>query len=355
MLIDTKELENLVEFEQSVSNIDIEKPIQVKFISGRIKLTTHDGIELYGAIDRPLIHQIGSRAWGANLEFEKINEIWKNKSRINQTELESELASVFRKNDLSVRYYTDNNGKNNIYGIVTPYFLDVNQFDFRQVFLETIRKNKDLNPVSLGIQKNNYGKVTEIFQFYNKGFQTNFEYILNYAENNGYDSYKVIWGREIVICTNGLTAWDKATKSNWRHTREIELEKFVSNSVNEGIGNQEFLEKRIELSKDTSLTKSSISELIERLSLAQASKDRVLNRLAIESNVVGNNEWALSQALTWLGTYEKALPFSVKPQVTGLGTEVLEESLDTLMNKQPRKDSRGRYGLILPRELESTV
>lgn len=354
MLIDTKELKNLVEFEKSVSNIDIEKPIQVKFISGKIQLTTHDGVKLYGAIGRPLIHQIGGRIWGTNLEFKEIDKIWRNKYKTDQAELESDLTSAFRKNDLSIRYHTDKKGENHIYGIVTPYFLDVNQFDFRQVFLETIRENKNLNPVSLGIKKNNYGKVIEIFQFYNKGFQTNYEYILNYAQNDGYDSYKVIWGREIVICTNGLTNWKNATKSNWRHTKEIELEKFVSNSINEGIGNQEFLEKRIEKSKDTILKTSSISELMNRLSLAQASKGRVLNRLATESNVVGNNEWALSQALTWLGTYEKALPFSVKPQVTNLGTKILEESLDTLMKKQPKKDSRGRYGLILPRELESS-
>lgn len=354
MLIDTKELENLVEFEQSVSNIDIEKPIQIKFIRGKIQLITHDALKLYGDIDRPLKHQIGGRAWGKNLDFKEINEIWEKKFKDNPSQLESELASVFRRNDLSIRYYTDKNGENKIYGIVTPYFLDVNQFDFRQAFLETINKNSSFKPISLGITRKKYGNIVEAFKFNNKGFQTNYEYHLNYAKNNGYDPYDVTWKREVLICINGLTGW-KDTKSRWKHTKEIELGSFISNTVKAGTKNQTHIENRIELAKDTTLKTSSISELMERLSLAQASKGRVLNRLSHETNAVGKNEWALSQALTWLGTYEKALPFSVKPQLTGLGTEVLEESLDTLMNKKPRRDSRGRYGLILPRELESTV
>jgi len=352
MLIDTRELESLVEFEQSVKNIDIEKPIQIKFVNGKIQLTTHDGIKLYGAIDRPLIHQIGGRAWGIDLGFKKINEKWENKYKSNLAELEYDLASAFRKNELSIRYYTDRKGYNHIYGIVTPYFLDVNQFDFRQTFLEAIKENSYIKPISLGITKNKKtGQVFETFMFNNNGFQTDYEYHLNYAKNNGYSAYNINWGREVLICSNGLTEW-RGENSQWRHTKKIELSNFISTTVAEGVGNQEFLEKRIETLKDTPLKTSSFNELMERLSLARASKDRIIERLSIDSNDVGNNEWALSQTLTWLATHERALPFSVKPQLTDLGTKILEVSLDTLLMKQPRTDGRGRYGLILPRETE---
>ena len=339
---------DLVKYENSIKQIDAERPVKIQLAKdGKILKLTYDGVEINGVVDRPLKHQLGGRIWGNKTDFLEIDKIWQKKFSANPTGLEHELSSVFRKNDLSIRYYTDYNGRNHIYGIVTPHFFDVNQLDFRQKFLETIRKNTTLKIKSHCITKSTYGQVIENFEIDTPGFQTTYRYGLIYAKNNGYEAYKVNWGREVLICTNGLTAW-RGSKSSWKHTKEIDLNDFITDTVNEGIGNQRFLEERINASKERTLQQSMMNALMGRLSLAQASKKRINNRLDIESNDVGNNEWALSQALTWLGSHEKYVPSSVKPKLIDLGTKILEESLADILVAKTQVNRSGYYGLMLP-------
>ena len=344
---------DLVNYEKSIKQIDAEGPVTVQLASdGKALLLTHGGVNLHGIVSRPIIHQLGGRAWGSDKSFEQINSIWDNKFSNNPSELEQELASVFRKNDLTIRYETNRRGVNNIYGVVTPHFVDVNQLEFRQIFLEQLRENTALFPKSSGVTTNRYGNVVEYFDFDSPGFQTRFKYGMVYAKNNGYDAYKVEWRRLVKICTNGLTEW-KGSKFRWKHTREIDLNGFLTGTVQEGVANQEFLEKRINLLRETALKQSLINELMQRLSLARASKNRIYDRLKVEVQDVGSNEWALSQALTWLGSHEKSIAFSVRPQLIGLGTRILEKTLDGTLRDQVQVLRNRKYGLLLPKNFRS--
>ena len=85
------------------------------------------------------------------------------------------------------------------------------------------------------------------------------------------------------------------------------------------------------------------------MSLAQASKQRMLDRIKIESNEVGYNEWALSQSLTWLGSHEKSIQKRSQRQLTGLGTDILEHSLDEVLEEESQLYYDGSYGLVLPK------
>jgi hypothetical protein len=189
-------IKDLVNYEKGIKQIDVEEPVTVQLASdGKALLLKHGSVNLHGKVSRPIIHQLGGRAWGSDKPFEQINSIWHNKFSTNPSELEQELASVFRKNDLTIRYATNTRGVNNIYGVVTPHFVDVNQLEFRQNFLDQLLENTALLPKSSGLTTNRYGDVVEYFDFDSPGFQTRFKYGMVYAKNNGYDAYKVEWGR----------------------------------------------------------------------------------------------------------------------------------------------------------------
>jgi len=341
-------VKDLVSFEKTIKQVNVESPLIIQFSKdGKSVQFVYKDLILNSHVNRPLIHQLGSRAWGKNLEFKIINEIW-NEKQSNQEMLEQELSTVFREHDLSIRYFTDAKGKNIIYGIVTPRFIDVDQLEFRNKFMEQTRQITTLTPESKGIEIGKFGEVIEYFKFDNPGFQTEFQYGLVYARNNGYEAYKVNWGRLIIICTNGLKRWE-GSKFSWKHTKEVDLGKFINKTVDDGIANQRKLEEKITESRETPLNQNTIKALMNRMSLARASKERVMARIGFESNEVGYNEWALSQSLTWLGTHEKSIQRRTKQQLTGLGTDILDHSLDHVLEEESSIYYDGSYGLVLPK------
>lgn len=345
----TNPIQALVNRENAMQQLNVECPVKVRLSeNGKSVQIIHNGVVLNGVVERPLIHQLGGRAWGNNQSFNEINEYWQQKFADNRAELERDLADVFNSHELAIRYHTDNKRQNNIYGIVTPHFVDVNQLEFRKNFIEQTRQTTSLLPESQGFVVGRFGEVTELFNFDSTGFQTGFRYGLVYARNNGYEAYRVNWERLVLVCTNGLKDW-RGSNFSWKHTKEFDLAEFIANTVKEGVGNQKFLEERITAARNTQLNQSWIRELMARLSLIQPSKDRITHRLAIESEQVGYNEWALSQSLTWLGAHEKAISPRIKKQLTDLGTDILEHSLDEVLEEDSKINYDGFYGLILPK------
>jgi hypothetical protein len=342
-------IHELVKFEDSIQQLNIEQAIQVNFSdNGKNIQLTYKGKQFYSPVDRPLIHQLGGRAWQNCQKFKDISELWHAKFKQNPHQLEQELSEVFTFYNLTLRYHTDKAGLHKIYGIVTPNFVDVNQLDFREQFIEQACQNSMIIPESQGFEKGFHGEVIEYFKFDSTGFQTEFKYGLVYARNNGYEAYKVNWGRQVVICTNGLKAW-RGSQLKWKHTKEVNLSAFIQQSVNDGVGNQKFLEERISASRNQALHHSDIEQLLPRLSLAKASKQRVIDRITVEAKEVGFNQWALSQSLTWLGTHEKGIQPRGRKQLTGLGTDILENSLAEVLEEESSVYYDGSYGLVLPK------
>ncbi len=348
-------IRDLVGFEAQVKRLDIESPIGVKLTDdGKIVKFEYQGIIITGKVDRPLMHQLGGRAWKiARNDFKAVENIWRNKFHTDKRELEAVISATFRNHDLSIRYFK-RNAANEIYGIVSPYFVDVNQLHFRQRFLQEVRKSSLLSPRSLGIKLLQTGEIIEQFRFESHGFQTEYQYGLKYAKNNGYDAYRVNWGRLVLICSNGLTSWS-GQKYLWKHNKEIDLADFIKFTVQDGVSNQLWLEQKISDAREKELAHSEVVELRNRLSLSNASKDRVIQQLEKESKLVGQNEWALSQALTYLGTHEKAFPIRNMHQLTNLGTDILERSLDSVLRDQSQQYADGTYKLVLPKTFRSAA
>jgi hypothetical protein len=340
-------LATLVDFERSVEKVDVEQPVNVRLLTNKkvIRLD-YKGRQIFGKVERPLIHQLGARLWPEEGDYFAIRAKWEKLAAESQSILEQNVADLFCHHDLQLRVFSGNEGQKSLYGVVSPHFIDVNQVEFRNAYLEQSAQITQMKARSLGLETDGYGNIVEWFGFDSHGFQTEYRYGLVYAKNNGYDAYKVNWERYVLVCSNGLRDW-RGSKFRWKHTSEIELHDFITNTIAEGKANQSHLEKCIARAQNITLDPILYVKMMDRLSLAHASKQRIDERLKVECQDVGQNEWALSQALTWLGTHEKALPYRVKSNLVDFGTDVLEKSLETAACEKPKLTPNGFFGLIV--------
>jgi hypothetical protein len=346
-------LSDLVVFEKNVQEIPVDCRPKVSFGNGgkTISIDLHNKI-FSGNVDRKLIHQIGGRIWAFNSGYDEVQAKWRKAANEDLGYLGSLIADTFTQYDLKIRFTLKPNGLNHIYGIVTPHFVEVDQLAFRSEFLNKAAGMDSLIPQSQGVYKNKFGNVIEFFNFDSPGYQVEYNYGLVYARNTGYDAYKVEWGRCVLVCSNGLTRWE-GSKFNWKHNGDIDLSDFITMTINDGVGHQQFIEQRIEASTNSILHRDTLEEFLSRLSLAKSTKERISSRLMTEAVIVGSNEWALSQALTYLGTHDRHISFRAKKQLNELGTEILENSLENLLDKVPEAGNDGYYGLVIPESFVS--
>jgi len=342
------QLRALIDFEGQVRELAVEDSPQIQIADDGKRLTiSAGGIDLQGNVDRPLVHQIGGRIWPDAGDFSEVATRWGTSFRENRVQLQADIADMFSRHDLMVRY-VEHRGINRIYGIVTPHFVEVNQLEFREAFLQEARSDTALIAETKRVERTRFGNVVEFFGFDSPGFQVELEYGLVYARNTGYDAYKVDWGRYVLVCTNGLKRKTAGSQHKWYHTHRVDLGEFLNRTVEDGIGNQRFLEARIHAARETELSWDAFGAFLSRLSLAEASKERFAARVVEESRAVGDNEWALSQALTYLGTHDRHISFRTKRQFTDLGTDILEHSLTEVLAEEAEVGKDGCYGLVLP-------
>jgi len=345
----TDSLTKLVAFENQVNELPIERAPHVELSeTGKSLAIRYAGRTLRGDLNRPLMHQLGGRLWPDEAEFSDVAERWQTRFELNKSQLESDIATVFTRHDLTVRYF-DQRGTHQIYGVVSPQFVRVNQLDFRNAFLEEVRRSTALVPQTKSVGRTLYGNSVEFFHFDSPGFQVDLDYGLVYARNTGYDAYKVDWKRYILICTNGLKGIDSQNQYKWYHNGHVDIGAFLTQTVKEGVRQQKLLEAKIEAARATTLDRETLGGLLHRLSLAEATKQRLAERVTFESGMVGQNEWALSQAFTYMGTHDRHISFRTKTQFTGFGTDILEQSLDSTLEDGARIGKDGCYGLLLPR------
>ena len=342
------QLQALVDFESQVRELTVEDSPHIQLADDGKQLTiSSGGVRLQGNLDRPLVHQVAGRVWPDAGDFSAVAARWESRFRRNKRELETDISDMFSRRDLVVRY-VEQRGINQIYGVVTPHFVEVNQLDFRKSFLEAARLQTALVAKTERVERTRFGNIVEYFQFDSPGFQVGMEYGLVYARNTGYDAYKVDWRRYVLVCTNGLRQWSRTDQIKWHHTHRVELGEFIRKSIEDGIGNQRFLEDRIHTARENSISQDALGAFLSRLSLGEATKERLAARVMEESRTVGANEWALSQALTFLGSHDRHISFRAKRQLSDLGTDILEHSLANVMAGQSQVGKDGFYGMVLP-------
>ena len=282
-----------------------------------------DAMIIQGKLDAALIHQLGSCVW-PGLGRSKTADLWKKRSN---TDLVRRLEAVLSYSGLVLRYIETGKGFE-VYGLTSRNFVEMDQRHFRKILVEAMRP---LGIVPSGeVFETAYREVVEEFKLPTRKGAVGLTCRVIYGLNTGYSSYRLRWGRVVLICTNGMTSFDSVARDRWLHSGDVEIAQFVDASVHGAYDRLSWLEKKIVLAGDRPLDNSRVNQFLTRLVLAKATKQRIASRLYAEFSETGQNEWSLSQALTYLGTHERAIPPRVRNHLTRLGSGIVDEGLDAV-------------------------
>jgi hypothetical protein len=296
----------------------------------------------YGRVERPLIHQLGTRLW-PNLRqrgYSLVENEWKSQFENDAKKLVAGIEGILTQQDLVLRYH-EARGVNSIYGIVTnSQFVEIDQIWFRSKFLKEIKKHRCIQPLHPGEEKfpagspisNRETRPYEVFAFKEEEKELGQRMILFYGKNNGYSAFKVEWGRWILICKNGLSIFS-GKECSWHHHRDVYITDFIDEIVRNGQKLHQETQEGIESRRTTELLPKQVFELAERLDVNKTSKQHFLERLDIEVRTQGHNEWALSQALTFLGSHERTISPNTRRYLCRVGTRILEGSLGRFLQQ----------------------
>ena len=333
-------LGNVSDFENGVTKILLDSPVSVKFSPshGHI-LITIAGKEFLGKLDKKLIHQLGSKIW-KNVDQAKAVKCW------NQ-HIGSDLSGLLEdalSNSGSVLRYTQRANVRHIYGLTSPRFCEMEQSVFRDVLVNSFNM---LDIITNGrVFRTPFGEVVEEFSIPGQGGEVGLTCKVIYGLNNGYSSYRLNWGRIVLVCTNGLTAFQSAGRDRWLHTNHVDIGDFATASVEGAYKHLSTVEKQVLDARERSINYSLLDQFMTRLAIANASKERVAARLRHEFSDTGPNEWSVSQAFTFLGQHEKAIPLRVRDDLTRLGSSLLEKPLAQLASAPAIIKPTGFYDIL---------
>lgn len=314
-------LECLVAREDQVKKLQLNGRVELDFSCGMRTLQLRaDGLAVDARLTSALIHQIGARVW-PNLTASKTRELWVEQP---VEKLQVMLENALSESGLIVRYREEESGPQ-LYGLTSPQFVEMDQRVFRRSLLEAM---EPLGIVPGGaVFETAYKEVVEEFSTPAALGAIGLTCRVIYGLNTGYSSYRLRWGRVVLICTNGMTAFRDAGRNRWIHSNQVDIADFVNSSVHGAYDRLSALEQRILSAQARTLDDSRLNVFLDRLHVARATKERIQDRLHMELSDTGENEWSVSQALTYLGSHEKAIPPRVRNHLTSLGTKVIDEDL----------------------------
>jgi hypothetical protein len=339
-------IDNIINFENQVKNLytSDSKKINVSIDGDYIRINV-DGNTIISRNDRKTRHQIGSRIW-KDADIDTIVNNWVNLELSSPDELEFFIGKAIKDNNLVIKYFNDRGVLFN-YGIVSPYYKDMNQRDLYNDLIHALRSNSNIEL---------FADSSSIDSFYNRiklkadNSKTGYEMIVHYPKNNGYDSFRIYWKRYILICTNGLLEYKNTFTNQLKHNQKINVREFIVGAVNNGIENRLITDMKIEEARLRNLQNQLLGDLFHRIHLAKATKNRIAQRLNEEILVTGNNEWSLSQAMTWLASHDKHIGLEPKKILKAAGTKVLELGLEKFLNDESshKANQDKSLGVLLP-------
>jgi hypothetical protein len=355
----TQLLNNTYKKELQLKKIDVTQGenINVSFKNGLFNYTSSEGCGSK-KLDRPIMHQIGSRIYGNQLPYKEVIENVKREIEHNKLEFEDLVAKKLKETDSIILL---DNSKQKIYGMVSSRFEFLNPLDIRNDFVSKFEEygTPFTEKKSVGITQ--FGEPFEKFSFIKNNFKhvegepIGYSINLIYGLNNGYSSYRFSLNREILICSNGMTKAERIEFAKLKHKQNPNVSGFIDD-INKSIVEYDLmLQNRIKEAKETSLGEKKNYELFRRLHVSQAVKDRVAKQYLTEKDKTGNTEWSLSQAFTNIGTHHYRPSFDKYHDkiLTEVGSSIVDYSLEELLEAPVKKEKMGSlntYGILLPKD-----
>jgi hypothetical protein len=351
------ELQKINAFESQLTRIDLSEKngLNVR-LNGKVDFQI-DNIAFHAPLNRPTIHQLGSRLWDEEKgDYGSIIEKWDQQYRSNKQVLAENIANRLKEKS-SVLLVAEQT--NRLYGIISDQFTHIDPLTFRDRFIEAYSsigmplKNQD------NVSKTPFGELIENYSFnetslreVNEPIQYTLKVI--YGLNNGYSSFRVKLGRLILVCKNGLTEFEGIKSAKLKHTKDADVSLFANSVKDEVLAYNTRLQVNIKKAKDQRIISDQVNELFQRLHVATVVKNRIRERFDIEMENSGRNEWALSQAFTHVGThfYKTGNDKHHERILTEVGSEVLDNNVEGLLKSEIKRIFFGAlqtYGNLLPK------
>lgn len=327
-----EELARINDYERNLRKIKLDNDTHlIAKVNDSLELNINDE-EFTIPINRSVIHQIGSKIWTEyDNNFWEVRQKWNAEIQKDKYKFEGKIAeSLIEKKSILLI----DNMQDELYGIISPNFHYIDVVNFRKKFLE-IYRDYGIPFDSSITSKTQFGEVIENFSFENKkrkivGEPMKYDIGIIYGLNNGYSSFRFGIERTILVCKNGLTKVEKDKFIQLKHTKDYNIESFVKNMLGNVTEFEEEFQTKISEAKTRQLSKSASNEFIDKMFVPQIVKERVKLRVEDEKNIYGNNEWALSQAFTYLATHFYTGSFNkTNSQVLrDKGSQILDYSLE---------------------------
>lgn len=327
------ELLNLAEREKLVYEIKVDgRRINKLLIKDNILDIEYFGDHYFCFLSPGIICQIGSRIW-KNRNCKEIISFWRDSIGSNpNNDALSKIKNVFLENELIIRFFEAGGIGFEIYGIVTENFVQIDQLDFRENFIKNLNKCGFNNPDSGNVFLDKYKNVREIFNFSIPNSRFSISLNVKYGLNNGFSGFNFDWKRLILICTNGLGKVESQIHNSLKHYGETDIEMFTYQILSEAQKLMSFTEKSIFSAENRPLSATNYNLLNQKLRIASATKEKIQHKLKSEIDICGKNDWALSQAFTYIGTHDKHTADFTKRQLIYIGTKILETSLEQFIS-----------------------
>jgi hypothetical protein len=352
-----RELQKINNFENRLRRVKLTQDTNFNVdVDGKISFNI-DG-KSYGAPQsRPLIHQLGSRMWQESDEYKSVYQRWNAEYSNNKLSLVNNIIEKLKESS-SILLLDDRSKK--LYGIISEHFTQIDPLDFRNKFLEEYGgmglplKNESK------FERTPFGELIEKYSFDESSLKHSKEKIdyglhIIYGLNNGYSSFRVRLGRTIVICTNGLKAFEGIT-AKLKHVRNADISAFVKDVKENILEYNNKFQETIESAKNRKVQPGQLNELFQRLHLATVVKNRIKDRFEDEKTDYGDNEWTLSQSFTHLSThfYKAGSDRYHQRILTEVGSDILDGSVESVLDQKVKQNYFGElqtFGNLLPKVL----
>ncbi len=248
-------------------------------------------IPMRGAV----IQYLGRAAWG-KADWKTVEALWRT---THDDILKSAIETGLQHTNLQLLLRP---GTLDFYGLAPSNFIAEEQSIFRDTLQGSLAASGLFEPQAALSGINKEGEIWEIFNLQAQPENRMAKSLMViYGLNNGLSSYRFFFLRKIISCTNQLNL--KQADLRRKHNDPLSPQKFMDQVLMQSLDFGVKQEQAIAESIGRPLQREEISAFFGRLHAPESVKYKLHQQLKQEVRAEGLNEFALSQAMTYLGTH----------------------------------------------------